>query len=112
MAEQETLCDEHGLPASAHGLWKRFVYNGSIVHGAWLRATAEGLWVGTCTRCGDYLVPLPALQVRGRWDYEAACRSQVRITTVDGVRSVTGCGQVMTAPGGRLARHRTGGGIR
>jgi len=40
MAEQETLDERNGMDPFIHSLWKRFVDNGCVVHGAWLRACA------------------------------------------------------------------------
>lgn len=73
-----------------HGLWKRFIEDGQINHGQWLRARAEGQWVGTCRRCGDYLTPEAPDEHGQRTDYQASCRSDK-------------CGYVMSAPGGRIA---------
>lgn len=120
MADQETLTDETRQTSTTfnpaiHGLWKRFVENGTIRHGEWLRACAAGEFVGTCRHCGDYLIPAHPLQVGQRWDYEAQCRSKATSSIVDGARHVSGCGHVMAAPGGRLKKPkrqrstRTGG---
>ena len=107
MADQETLPVQNAFNPAVHGLWKRFVDDGRINHGAWLRACAEGTWVGTCRRCGDYLVPLqPAERGRGHWEYEAACRTPAVLSTVDGVRRASGCGKTICAPGGRTL-HRS-----
>jgi hypothetical protein len=112
VADQETLpVQTAAFNPAVHGLWKRFVDEHHINHGAWLRACAEGAWVGTCRHCGDYLIPRQPQQIGERWDYEAHCRSPVRESHVDGRRVVTGCGQILCAPGGRLGkpkRSRTG----
>jgi hypothetical protein len=91
MADQETLGEErNGFDPLAHGLWKRFVDNGCVVHGAWLRACAEGSFVGTCRICCDYLAPRHPHEARaGRYDYEYQCRN-------------VQCGQIYNAPGGRM----------
>lgn len=73
-----------------HRLWKRFIDDGLINHAAWLRARAENQFVGTCRRCGDYLIPERPDEHAERTDYQATCRSKA-------------CGYVMTAPGGRIA---------
>jgi hypothetical protein len=86
-----------------HGLWSRVVEAGRISHPVWLRAVAEGGFVGTCRRCGSYLRPLPADdRGNGLFDYEAQCENRHSSTVADGVRTVAGCGAVMVAPGGRL----------
>lgn len=92
MASQDTLPGTSGRTFNPmdHGLWKRFITDGEINHGAWLRARAEGQWVGTCRRCGDYLVPQSPQEHGNRTDYEADCRNEK-------------CGFVMMAPGGRVA---------
>lgn len=93
MATQDTLpgTGQHMFNPMDHGLWKRFVdSDGRINHAAWLRARAEGQWVGTCRRCGDYLIPEAPHEHDNRSDYQASCRND-------------GCGYVMTAPGGRIA---------
>ena len=88
---------------SQHGLWTRVVEGGRISHPVWLRAVAEHGFVGTCRRCGHYLRPLPADdRGNGVFDYEAQCSNEHSTSTVDGRRQVSGCGQVMVAPGGRL----------
>lgn len=90
MPEQDALIP--GRPADDGGLWKRFVHNGLIDHGAWLRARAEHAPVGTCRWCSNHLVP-QAPQDRGgqRCDYEATCQDP-------------NCGYVLVAPGGRAMR--------
>jgi hypothetical protein len=60
-----------------------------IDHGSWLRARAEGGFVGTCRRCGDYLVPRIPDEHGGRIDYEADCRNEA-------------CRYTIMAPGGRV----------
>lgn len=85
MSAQEPLIHE---PAAA-GLWRRFVEDGAINHGQWMRACAEGGFVGECP-CGDYLMPRRPEQVGSRRvDYSAVCRSG-------------GCDKEVCAPGGRL----------
>lgn len=91
MAEQEAMTDgrEQHDPL-VHGLWTRFVDNGRIVHGAWLRACAERSHVGTCRECGNYLAPVHPYEVRpGCFDYEYHCTD-------------TACGHTHNAPGGRM----------
>lgn len=109
MADQETLPVEAPFDPAVHGLWKRFVDNGQIRDGEWLRACAAREFVGTCRFCGDYLVPFRPMRVGSRWDYEAECRSGVQESNVDGKRVVTGCGHTIAAPGGRLAKTKTAG---
>lgn len=88
-----------------HGLWARFAEGDRIDHAAWLRAGAEGGFVGSCRRCGDYLTPLyPDDRGKERFDYEAHCRRHIVVTYVDGKRHVEGCGAEVNAPGGRLLR--------
>lgn len=114
MAEQETLHDDQRIgpvDPALHGLWKRYVEDGRIRDGEWLRACESGEFVGTCRHCGDYLVPRRPMRVGSRWDYEAECRDQTRESRVDGHRVVTGCGHTIAAPGGRLRKpqpQRTG----
>jgi hypothetical protein len=88
MAEQETLDERNGMDPFIHSLWKRFVDNGCVVHGAWLRACAENSYVGTCRICGDYLIPRHPYAVRAGYDYEYQCRN-------------VQCGHIYNAPGGR-----------
>jgi len=106
MAEQETLLDDQpqGTPfiPVAHSLWTRFVDDGTVRHFAWLEAVRDHLYVGTCGACGDYLVPLPPDHVGKRVDYEARCRSEAVSTMVGGQREVSGCGQIVLLPGGRV----------
>lgn len=73
-----------------HGLYQRFVDgSGHVDHGKWLRAIAEGAHVGTCRRCGDYLIAQRPQQIsQTRTDYEAQCRNDA-------------CRWVCSAPGGR-----------
>jgi hypothetical protein len=73
-----------------HKLYKRFLDGaGHIQHGPWLRAMAEGAHVGTCRRCGDWLIPQRPREVSAsRTDYQADCRDE-------------GCGWVCVIPGGR-----------
>ncbi len=75
------------------GLWPRYVTGGAIDHAQWLRARAESQFVGTCRRCGDYLVPDPPAELAGRTDYTARCRRAEE------------CGYELAAPGGRVMRH-------
>lgn len=88
---------------SQHGLWDRVVSGGRILHEAWLRAVAEGAFVGTSRRCGAYLRP-DAADDRGggRFDYVARCTNESVSGATDGRYSVAGCGAEMCAPGGRL----------
>lgn len=110
MADQETLADEparhsrlFAVDPSQHGLWDRVVEAGRISHAAWLRAVAESGFVGTCRRCGSFLRPLPADdRGKGVFDYEAECVNAHVSTVAGGVRTVSGCGHVLAAPGGRL----------
>ena len=91
--------------ALEHGLWARFTDGDRINHGAWLRVRAEGGFVGTCRRCGDYLVPLaPYEHTDDRVDYEAHCRREIVATMVGGKRQVEGCEWTLSAPGGRMLR--------
>ena len=80
-----------------HRLYKRFIDgDGNINHGQWLRALAERQWVGTCRRCGDYLIPQTPHQVSNtRTDYESVCRNR------------KGCGWTCYAPRGRYAQGST-----
>lgn len=89
--------------ALLHGLWQRVKdADGTINEAAWLRACAEHGFVGTCRVCGSYLVPMHPEQIGGRKDFEAHCSSWPAVNaTVNGVRTVTGCGQVFNAPNGR-----------
>jgi len=117
VADQEVLPVQTAFDPAVHGLWKRFVDNDThhIREGEWMRACEGDEFVGTCKYCGDYLVPQRPIRVGSRWDYEAMCRSRVTESRVDGRRVVTGCGQSIAAPGGRLAKPkparftRTGG---
>lgn len=86
-----------------HGLWQRFkAGDGTVNEAAWLRACAEHGFVGTCRVCGAYLVPLHPEQVGKRKDFEAHCsRWPTIVSTVDNVRTVTGCGWILNAPNGR-----------
>lgn len=112
-SNQPTLIpDEHQPPfdPTKHGLWDRYVTAGQdgeawIDHAAWMRACATGEFVGTCRQCGDYLVPVRPEDVTAtRTDYEARCRRPVEVVTRDGVRTVEGCGAVMTAARGLVFR--------
>jgi hypothetical protein len=50
---------------------------GVIDHGKWLRAKAEGHFVGECRRCGDVLLPLTPRELNSqRTDYGAECRNR------------------------------------
>jgi hypothetical protein len=90
MADQETLTERTSFNPLDHGLWARYHDHGEILHGAWMRACAEGSFVGTCRHCGDYLIPLRPHQVNGkRTDYEAHCHAST-------------CGAIMLAPCGRV----------
>lgn len=73
-----------------HGLYPRFIDGkGSIDHGQWLRAIAEGVPVGSCRRCGADMMPRrPQSFTATRIDYEAQCRNEM-------------CGYVINAPAGR-----------
>jgi hypothetical protein len=71
-------------------LWPRFIDDGQIVHGQWLRAIAERKYVGTCRHCGQGLIPRTPYHVTStRTDYQADCRD----------RDV--CRWVCAMPGGR-----------
>lgn len=107
MADQETLISQpHHNPLN-HGLWARYVDGDTINHAAWLRACAEGGYVGTCRRCGDYLKPRYPNEVSDRrTDYEAHCRRETTATIVDGKRVVDGCGWECNASDGRIL-HRS-----
>jgi len=111
MAEQETLIQDArvaGTPfdASVHGLWTRFVDNHTVRHGEWLAACEGKAFVGTCTHCGDLLQPRWPHRAGNRWDYEAECRNGITQSWVDGKRVVAGCGSILCAPGGRLAKRK------
>lgn len=102
MAEQETLTERTVFNPLDHGLWARYRSGNQIDHAAWMRACADGSWVGTCRRCGDYLLPLRPYQINAkRTDYEAHCRREVVVRLIDGVRTVEGCGWILNAPSGR-----------
>ena len=105
MPAQETLPGTGHTPFNPldHGLYRHLVdAEGFIIHTLWMRACAEGLFVGTCRRCGDYLIPARPDEVTNqRTDYEAACRRRLTVQVVDGVRRLDGCGWVLTAVGGR-----------
>lgn len=84
MNEQDALLpDENGQTTPTrfnpndHGLWKSFVgADGHIIHDKWMMAIANGQFVGTCRRCGDYMVPArPDDRLQTRRDYEATCRN-------------------------------------
>jgi hypothetical protein len=77
-----------GMPVGNGRIWRAFQVNGVVAHGKWLRACAEGAFVGDC-HCGGLLAPAPPVQVAGRTDYLARCRSP-------------GCGAERLAPGGRV----------
>jgi hypothetical protein len=79
-------------PAPGDGLWRRVLANGEINHAAWLHVRAEGGFVGTCRKCGHYLIPQRPEEHAGRTDYEADCQNEE-------------CGGVILAPGGRVIRH-------
>lgn len=89
--------------ALQHGLWARYkAADGTVDEGAWLRACAERGFVGTCRVCGAFLVPLHPEQVNSRKDFEAHCSNwPTVVSTVDDVRTVTGCGWILNAPNGR-----------
>lgn len=69
------------------GLYRFMVSADYIVHGRWLRACAEGNWVGECRTCGGYLRPEEPEEHDRRFDYEASC---------------TTCGHIILAPDGRV----------
>lgn len=102
-AQQQTLTGD--VPHDA-GIWRRLVGGaGQIDHAAWMRACAEGSFVGTCRQCGDYLIPeRPRDITDGRTDYEARCRNEHHAQGRGATRTVTGCGWTTTAPGGRIQR--------
>ena len=89
MADQETLPSPNGQPFNAleHGLWDRFKDGDHINHAAWMRACAEGAFVGSCRLCGAYLRPSYPDAVGNRTDYQAAC---------------SGCSWAFNAPSGRI----------
>ena len=63
-----------------------------VDHGRWMRACAEGGFVGQCRLCGGYLRPLRPHEVTGhRTDYEAQCINSA-------------CEHSVLAPGGRTQR--------
>jgi hypothetical protein len=106
--DQETLVD--GIPQGtfdplAHSLWTRFVDNGRIEHGAWLRACAEGGFVGTCRLCGSYLRPRHPEQHGTRTDYEAVCVSASceHIVLCVGGRTLARSSQRSERPGAKAA---------
>lgn len=88
--------------SQTEGLYRLVLRDGEIDHAAWLRARAEARYVGTCRRCGDYLVPLMPHEHAGRTDYQADCRRG------------DDCGYTLLAPGGRVngPPHVTRGGGR
>lgn len=106
MPQQETLTPEPVFNPMDHGLWRRFVdAEGRIVEAAWLRACAAGEFVGTCRRCGDYLIPARPDHVSGsRTDYEATCRRRSEVVVKDGIRHLEGCGWRCNAPSGVVSR--------
>lgn len=83
MNEQDALLpDENGQLARSrfnpadHGLWRSVVQSdGRIDHQKWMLAIASGQFVGTCRRCGGYLIPATPDDRAGRRDYEASCRN-------------------------------------
>ncbi len=91
MPDQQSLppTEQARIDPLTQGLWSRLTNGFYIDHSAWMRACAEGHHVGTCRRCGDYLVPRHPDQVGNRTDYEANCR-------------VEACGWTLNAPGGRI----------
>ena len=93
MAEQETLTERTAFNPLDHGLWARYKTGNQVDHAAWMRACAEGSWVGTCRLCGDYLIPVRPHQANAkRTDYEAHCRAEA-------------CGWILNAPGGRIVHY-------
>lgn len=112
--EQDTITDERADARGAtfdptqHGIWRQFKDNGSIVHAAWVQAVHEGAFVGTCTTCGDYLMPLPPYHAtKNRIDYEARCRRPRVPAWQDGAQVMQGCGGAINAPGGRLGSRKS-----
>lgn len=58
----------------ASGLYRSVVPRGDEVdHGRWMRACAEGSFVGECRHCGGYLRPRHPEEHGGRTEYEATC---------------------------------------
>lgn len=100
MTEPSTLFDRGDSPppfnALDHRLYKRFVDGAGLInHREWLRALAERQWVGTCRKCGDYLIPQRPYEVsHTRTDYEAVCRDKQ-------------CRWTCQAPNGRYAQGST-----
>lgn len=71
-------------------LHRFLVYNDEIQHGRWLRACAEGTFVGQCRyrSCDGDLRPEDPVEHERRFDYyEASCSA---------------CGHVVAAPDGRV----------
>lgn len=77
------------------GLWRKVLDGNTVNHSAWLRARAEGSFVGNCRRCGDYLIPAEPQQRGSGFDYAAYCRQ------------TDTCRYELAAPGGRVLRRST-----
>lgn len=75
-----------------NGFYRAVIANGEINHAAWMHKRATGEFVGTCRKCGDYLIPERPDDHAGRTDYEATCRN-------------ADCAGTVMAPGGRVLRH-------
>lgn len=73
MARQETLDNVAGHNPLDHGLWQRYTTGDTINHAAWLRARAEGSFVGTCRTCAGHLAPRPPEHHGILIWYEATC---------------------------------------
>lgn len=110
MNEQEALLpDETGRRAKTafnpadHGLWKSILDGaGRIDHNKWMMAIRNGQYVGTCRRCGDYLVPARPDDHAGRRDYEATCRNESIGNAVRGnVQVDIACAYTIVAINGR-----------
>lgn len=120
MNEQDALLpDENGTTRptpfnpDAHGLWRSMVKNGHIDDMKWKEAVSTGGFVGTCRRCGDYMIPGKPVEVNGRTDYEARCRNMAGSKARRGGQVVdVPCDYVMNAPGGRTYAGTTRGASR
>lgn len=110
MNEQDALLpDENGRTARTqfnpndHGLWRSLVNaDGRINHEKWMMAIANGQYVGTCRRCGDWLVPARPEDNHGRRDYEATCRNPSIGKAIRGdVQVDIACAYIVLAVNGR-----------
>lgn len=96
--------DAQGLdPDFITGRFDKHGYT-EIDHHAWMRACAEGAFIGTCRRCGAYLLPRRPREHDGAFEYEGYCRraSESMYNALTGVRTVSGCGWEFAAPRGRV----------